>query len=224
MPFETLPFVPEQRGYNAAYGNGFVSVKLGGGAARQRRDVVGAVHPVKARWFLSGLQYQQFVQFIRDEAVFGSVPFNVRLTIDFQFPALYTCTLVPDSQQIEEVRGNNYVVSASLEARALDYVVGSVVADASANTLTISGASVGLNTFLTGGGAVEVIGLAENNGSNVPVNLDGIYALSGSPSATVATLLTPASQNADWTTLVGYPSSQTSSISDVAIIATPGTP
>jgi hypothetical protein len=101
--------------YSAAFGNNVLSTELDGGAGRYRLDKIGAVHQVSVQWQLTHKAYSYLMAFYRTEIAFGSLPFEIDLSLDTGPSTTYTAHIVPGTFELSAYRIGLYEVSATLE-------------------------------------------------------------------------------------------------------------
>lgn len=210
---------PEQEGYSANHTSPFVYVKLNGGKARVRADVLNEVSIVSCSFKLDQGDYNQFMDDYRNQMGEGSLPFLMDLVLDFPLTTQYRVQMIPDTFKTNQVSGISYVVSFQVEAEQVEYFRGQhffVGPNEIRTAVPISYA-----TFLQVAGAVQITGAQLNDGVHPPINLDGIYTISSFPAGNRIALSSPSSINADWTKLASYPSSTTTTFGPIGVIAVP---
>lgn len=110
-----LLFPPAASSYAVQLPAGALSVKLDGGAARYRTDVLHGSFRVRAAWFCSPKQYQYLNAFYRSATAFGALPFDVRLRLDRE-PAKYVSAhFMPGTLRFTRMEGRLRVMEAELE-------------------------------------------------------------------------------------------------------------
>jgi hypothetical protein len=111
-----LLLLPDADGYSSADGDEVLSVKLDGGAARYRRDKIGATKTVQVKWTLNPTQYAYWRAFYVTGTGKGSLPFLCDLVSeDGEGPVEHTCNFVPGSVSLPTQVGLMYVQQATLE-------------------------------------------------------------------------------------------------------------
>jgi hypothetical protein len=101
--------------YSAQFGNNVLSIELDGGAGRYRLDKIGAAHQVSVQWQLTYKAYSYLMAFYRTEIDFGSMPFEIDLSLDSGPSATYTAHIVPGTFKLDAYLIGLYQVSATLE-------------------------------------------------------------------------------------------------------------
>ena len=79
MALTKFAIAPNQSGYAVKDGKETLSVKLGGGASRYRRDVQNAASIVSVQWTMNKGEYRYFRAFYNSVTISGSTPFLIDL-------------------------------------------------------------------------------------------------------------------------------------------------
>ena len=82
MALVELIIPPDQASYSVTDGKEVVATQLDGGAARYRRDILGATSRVAVQWTIGPDSYRYLRSFYRAVTVGGSNPFNIGLLLD----------------------------------------------------------------------------------------------------------------------------------------------
>lgn len=219
---DKLPYIPEESGYSVDHADEVVSVALKGGLSRQRADVSGNTHFVRATWLLDREDVLNFVNFMVTKTQRGALPFLADLAIDFWAPTQYKCLMVPKSMKTQRVEGHSYRISMELEAEQVQSFVAAERFETT-NQVFFTGTPSPLDfqELFVVGDKIQIVGAALNNGVNPAINLDGIYTVATVPTPSRVTLSSPASINPDWSLLASYPGGITPLISNVALINVP---
>lgn len=120
---------PDQASYSVTDGKEVVSTQLDGGAARYRRDILGATSRVAVQWTCGPSAYKYIRSFYRGVTVSGSKAFNIGLILDEPEITTHKVYFIPGSMVLRQQQGLTYIVGAELEvhpaevsANALEYV------------------------------------------------------------------------------------------------------
>lgn len=108
---------PDQNGYTIQDGSEVVATKLGGGASRQRRDILGAAYTANVQWTLGPEGYRYFRAFYKHATTSGSTPFLIDLLLNSGNMEERECYFMPGSVGLIEQRGLKFVVGAKLEIK-----------------------------------------------------------------------------------------------------------
>ena len=106
---------PDNSSYSVADGKEVVATQLDGGAARYRRDILGATSTVNAAWILGTNDYKYMRSFYRALTLKGAKPFLIDLILDEPTLTEHKAYFVPGSFQLTGQKGLTYWVSAQLE-------------------------------------------------------------------------------------------------------------
>jgi hypothetical protein len=107
-------------GYTVADGREILFNQMGG-FANYRPNIPHSPKLVTATWTVDRNGYKYIRDFYRTAVKEASTPFKVDLIIDEAELTEHDCFFVPNTMRLQEQRGHRYVVSASLEVRALRY-------------------------------------------------------------------------------------------------------
>lgn len=200
----TLP-LPEQDGYSIRRGNDLVSVRLGGGPARVRRDSLGTPHEVTCTWMCDVSEYTYLIGWFRERVQARSAFFRIPLLIDAPVAVNHLARVLDGPEELASTRGHSFVVRATLE-----------VMPNPIKSFTLSCQSVSDDRVIDGGSSDYAADMSEfpvgrqvlllgcqGTVNGVDLDLDGTYTLAGAPSAGIRTLTNAPSVNADWTALRG---------------------
>lgn len=106
---------PDNSQYSVADGKEVVATQLDGGAARYRRDILGATSTVNVAWILGTNDYKYMRSFYRALTLKGAKPFLIDLILDEPTLTEHKAYFVPGSFQLTGQKGLTYWVSAQLE-------------------------------------------------------------------------------------------------------------
>lgn len=106
---------PDNSSYSAADGKETVATQLDGGAARYRRDILGATSTVNCSWILGPDEYKYLRSFYRALTLKGSKPFLIDLILDEPTLTEHKAYFIPGSVQLTGQKGLTYWVTAQLE-------------------------------------------------------------------------------------------------------------
>lgn len=125
MALTKLVLLPDNSSYSVTDGKEVISTQLDGGAARYRRDILGATSTVGVSFVLGPAEYKYLRAFYRTVTVSGSTPFLIDLILDEPTLTEHKAYFIPGSMQLTGQKGLTYTVSAQLEvypiALDLDY-------------------------------------------------------------------------------------------------------
>lgn len=115
---ERLLLRPNSEDYSQQEGSEVISVSLDGGAARYRRDKVGATRTVNASWTMNPRQYQYWRAFWHTATKRGALPFLCDLVgEDGTGPIQHVCSFIPGSVSMPAQQGLTYSQAATLEVK-----------------------------------------------------------------------------------------------------------
>lgn len=106
---------PDNSQYSVTDGKEVVATQLDGGAARYRRDIIGATSTVNASWILGREEFDYLRSFYRGVTGKGAKPFFIDLILDEFEPKEHKAYFVPGSMQLTQQKGLTHWVSAQLE-------------------------------------------------------------------------------------------------------------
>lgn len=106
---------PDNSAYSATDGKEVVATQLDGGAARYRRDIIGATSTVSVSWILGRDEYKYLRSFYRGITGKGATPFLIDLILDECEPIEHKAYFIPGSMQLTAQKGLTYWASAQLE-------------------------------------------------------------------------------------------------------------
>lgn len=109
----TIP--PDNSAYSVTDGKEVVATKLDGGAARYRRDIIGATSTVNVSWILGRDEYKYLRSFYRGVTGKGATPFLIDLILDDFELTEHKVYFIPGSMQLTGQEGLTYWASAQLE-------------------------------------------------------------------------------------------------------------
>lgn len=115
MAMQKFVIPPDNSQYSVTDGKEVVSTQLDGGAARYRRDIIGATSTVNAAWILDANGYKYIRSFYRGITGKGATPFLIDLILDEFELTEHKAYFVPGSLQLTQQKGLTYWVSAQLE-------------------------------------------------------------------------------------------------------------
>jgi len=115
MALVELIIPPDQASYSVTDGKEVIATQLDGGAARYRRDVLGATSRVAVQWSVGPEKYRYLRSFYRAVAVSGSVPFNIGLLLDEAEITKHKAYFIPGSMALRQQMGLTYIIGAELE-------------------------------------------------------------------------------------------------------------
>jgi hypothetical protein len=106
---------PDNSSYSVTDGSQVIATQLDGGAARYRRDILGATSKVGVSWTLGPEEYKYLRSFYRALCVSGSRPFLIDLILDDPVLTEHKAYFVPNSMQLTGQKGLTYFVACQLE-------------------------------------------------------------------------------------------------------------
>ena len=106
---------PDNSSYSVADGKEVIAVQLDGGAARYRRDIIGATSTVNVSWILGREQYLYLRSFYRGITGKGATPFLIDLILDDFELTEHKAYFIPGTMQLTGQKGLTHWVSAQLE-------------------------------------------------------------------------------------------------------------
>lgn len=106
---------PDNSSYTVADGKEVVSTQLDGGAARYRRDILGATSTVGVVWIVGPDEYKYIRSFYRALTLKGATPFLIDLILDEPTLTEHKVYFIPGSMQLTGQKGLTYWVSAQFE-------------------------------------------------------------------------------------------------------------
>lgn len=115
MAMQKLIIPPDNSQYSVTDGKEVVATQLDGGAARYRRDIIGATSAVSVSWILNENGYNYLRSFYRGITGKGASPFLIDLILDEYELTEHKAYFVPGSMQLTAQKGLTYWVSAQLE-------------------------------------------------------------------------------------------------------------
>lgn len=115
MAISKLIIPPDNSSYTVADGKEVVSTVLDGGAARYRRDILGATSTVSVTWILGRDEYKYLRSFYRGVTQKGALPFLIDLVLDSFELTEHKAYFLPGSMQLTGQKGLTHWVSAQLE-------------------------------------------------------------------------------------------------------------
>lgn len=115
MAMQKFVIPPDNSQYSVNDGKEVVATELDGGAARYRRDVIGATSTVNVAWILDTIDYKYLRSFYRGLTGKGALPFLIDLILDEAELTEHKVYFVPGSMQLTGQKGLTYWVSAQLE-------------------------------------------------------------------------------------------------------------
>lgn len=120
MALQKLILPPEQSGYAVSATKDVITVELGGGFSRSRKDIVNSASIIDCRWTLNLEEYQYFRAFFNIVTKKGTLPFLIDLLLDQPYLEEYEAKFVPDSVRMSDPFGLSRVCTAQLEVIPLD--------------------------------------------------------------------------------------------------------
>lgn len=115
MDMMKFTIAPDNSSYSVTDGTEVASTKLDGGAARYRRDILGATSTVDVSWVLDREGFMYSRAFYRGVTASGSLPFLIDLILDDFELTEHKAYFVPGSMKTTGQKGLTYWVSAQLE-------------------------------------------------------------------------------------------------------------
>lgn len=106
---------PDNSAYSVTDGKEVVATQLDGGAARYRRDIIGATSTVNVSWILGRDEYNYLRSFYRGVTGKGASPFLIDLILDDFELTEHKVYFIPGSMQLTAQKGMTHWVSAQLE-------------------------------------------------------------------------------------------------------------
>lgn len=116
MALPKLTIAPNQSGYAVSDGVEVISTQLDGGMARYRRDILGANALVSVQWSLSPLEFKYVKDFFNLLTGRGAKAFLLDLYLDDEVLTEHTCMLLPGSFRLTGQRGQQFTISAQIDA------------------------------------------------------------------------------------------------------------
>lgn len=116
MALTKFSLPPDSSAYSVTDGKEVVATQLDGGAARYRRDILGATSTINCTWILGPQAYKYFRSFYKAITASGSKPFLIDLILDEFVLTEHKAYFIPGSIQLTAQKGLTYWVSAQLEA------------------------------------------------------------------------------------------------------------
>lgn len=120
MALNKLKLTPDNSSYSVTDGKEVVATQLDGGAARYRRDILGATSAVAVSWILGTQDYKYLRAFYKALASSGATPFLIDLILDKPELTEHKAYFVPGSVQLTAQKGLTYWVSAQLEVYPIE--------------------------------------------------------------------------------------------------------
>ncbi len=115
MALNKLKLTPDSSSYSVTDGKEVVATQLDGGAARYRRDILGATSTVSVSFILGTVEYSYLRAFYKALVSSGATPFLIDLILDKPELTEHKAYFVPGSIQLTAQKGLTYWVSAQLE-------------------------------------------------------------------------------------------------------------
>lgn len=115
MAMAKFAIPPDNSQYSVTDGKEVVATQLDGGAARYRRDIIGATSSVNVTWILGTNDYKYLRSFYRGITEKGAKPFLIDLILDEFELTEYKAYFIPGSLQLTQQKGLAYWISAQLE-------------------------------------------------------------------------------------------------------------
>jgi hypothetical protein len=106
---------PDNSAYSVTDGKEVVATQLDGGAARYRRDIIGATSTVNVSWILGRDEYKYLRSFYRGVTGKGATPFLIDLILDDFELTEHKVYFIPGSMQLTAQKGLTHWASAQLE-------------------------------------------------------------------------------------------------------------
>jgi hypothetical protein len=119
MALTKLTIAPDQAGYAVTDGVEVISAKLDGGASRYRKDVVGANSTVNAVWRVGKTDFRYLRSFFNILNGKGAKAFLLDLYLDREELTEHECHFIPGSFRLSGQRGQQFTVSAQIEAKPI---------------------------------------------------------------------------------------------------------
>lgn len=115
MPLTKLSIAPDVATYSVQDGDSVVAIKLDGGAARYRTEILRTTSLVSVQWTVDPRRFQYLRAFFNSIATQGALPFLIDLALDLTGLTEHTAHFVPNTMKHSALGGFNYLVSAQLE-------------------------------------------------------------------------------------------------------------
>ena len=115
MAMQKFVIPPDNSQYSVTDGKEVVATQLDGGAARYRRDIIGATSTVNVSWVLGREEYLYLRSFYRAITGKGASPFLIELVLDEYELTEHKAYFIPGSMQLTAQKGLTHWVSAQLE-------------------------------------------------------------------------------------------------------------
>lgn len=110
-----LNILPDSASYSVTDGKEVIATQLDGGAARYRRDILGATSRVTCQWTVGQDVYRYLRAFYRSATTNGATPFLIDLILDDPTLTEHKAYFIPGTMQLRETVGHKYVLYAELE-------------------------------------------------------------------------------------------------------------
>ena len=115
MVMQKFVIPPDNSAYSVTDGKEVIATQLDGGAARYRKDIIGATSTVNASWILGRDEYAYLRSFYRGITGKGATPFVIDLILDNYELTEHKVYFIPGSMQLTQQKGLTYWVSVQLE-------------------------------------------------------------------------------------------------------------
>lgn len=106
--------VPDQSNYQIKEGKDTVSVELGGGAARYRRDLLGSAVEIEIQWSLNPTEYQ-YLRAFYNYLNKGADAFLIDLVFETATLQEYVAHFKPGTWKLSSIKGQSFTIRTTLE-------------------------------------------------------------------------------------------------------------
>lgn len=199
-----LTFQPIRDGYSVIPTYPIREALFEGGATRKGADPLYLPHEVSVSWKLvSPLQYTNFMGFFRTTLLEATEYFLMDMVTDIGDLVPHRCRTKGGMPKLDQVNGSCFYVSTTLEVEVNPTYTGLILYQ-EPNLIIFSHTSPRLVGPLQLGDTIQVFNSAGTHPTGpTDLNLDGIYEIDAVSGNNQIELVSPASVNADWTTLAG---------------------
>ncbi len=201
---ETLLYTPDRDSYSAQPSYPTIEIGLEGGTSRKRADFLFPPHIISVGWTLTtAVDYSRFMGFFRTTLRNGVDSFFMDLLSDIGELTKHRCRTLGGIPKLTRNRGNSYVTSCTLEVDVNPTYTGLITYVETERIVFNTTNPYLVGPIVTG----DTIRVLHTEGihptGSTPLNLDGVYSVTGTIGVNVLELNAPAGVNSDWTVLAG---------------------